>query len=89
MQVKIRTSVGIAEAERLPRIDALKIDVEGYEDRVLMPFFARASRELWPRRVFMEHRHQHLWQQNLIKHMKANGYVVAWSSQHDTFLTRD
>ena len=36
-------------------VDALKIDVEGFEDRVLTGFFSRAPQGLWPRAVVIEH----------------------------------
>jgi FkbM family methyltransferase len=36
------------------RVDALKIDIEGYEDAALVPFFAAATEDLLPRRVSIE-----------------------------------
>jgi FkbM family methyltransferase len=36
-------------------VDALKIDVEGFEDRVLTGFFADAPQALWPRAIVIEH----------------------------------
>jgi len=70
----------------LNRIDALKIDVEGYEDRVLAPFFANATRARWPRRVFIEHCHSRHWQQDVISYMLAIGYDIRWSSKSDNLL---
>src|SRR5207244_8348787 len=45
----------ILEEASVARVDALKIDVEGYEDRVLIPFFREAPRTLWPAPVVIEH----------------------------------
>ena len=36
-------------------VDALKIDIEGFEDRVLTPFFKDAPQGLWPRAIVIEH----------------------------------
>ncbi len=36
------------------RIDAMKMDIEGFEDRVLPPFFETAPRSLWPRLLILE-----------------------------------
>ena len=44
----------ILEAAAVSSVDALKIDVEGYEDRVLTGFFKQAPRALWPRAVVIE-----------------------------------
>jgi len=40
-------------------VDALKIDVEGYEDRVLTGFFKDAPPSLWPCAVVIEHLSRH------------------------------
>jgi len=45
----------ILKAEQVDHIDALKIDIEGYEYRALSPFFNRCARDLWPRRISIEH----------------------------------
>ena len=40
----------ILEEAGVSHVDALKIDVEGFEDRVLTGFFADAPQALWPAR---------------------------------------
>ena len=45
----------ILHAEEISQIDALKIDIEGYEYRALQPFFTHCSKELWPKRISIEH----------------------------------
>jgi FkbM family methyltransferase len=56
--VKVRPLRAVVDEAGLSRIDALKIDVEGYEDRVLPPFLRAAPRSLWPRRVVIEDVHE-------------------------------
>jgi len=51
IRVPSRRLQGILGQAGLARVDALKIDVEGFEDRVLTGFFAAAPQALWPRAV--------------------------------------
>ena len=69
-------------------IDALKIDVEGFEDRVLVPFFRDASSALWPRAVVIEHLSQTEWQQDCIAEMVARGFAITRKTRSNTFLSR-
>jgi FkbM family methyltransferase len=39
----------------LNHIDAMKIDVEGLETDILLPFFANAEKNCWPKVLIMEH----------------------------------
>jgi FkbM family methyltransferase len=78
----------IVEDAGASRIDALKIDVEGFEDRVLTGFFRDAPRALWPRAVVIEHLSRDEWQQDCIADMVARGYCVAGKTRSNTLLTR-
>ena len=49
-----KTLATILAEERLERLDALKVDVEGAEDLVLDPFFRDAPRRLWPRLLIVD-----------------------------------
>ena len=51
----------ILEEAGVSHVDALKIDVEGFEDRVLTGFFANAPQSLWPRAVVIEHLSPNEW----------------------------
>ena len=65
---------GILEEADVISVDALKIDVEGYEDRVLTGFFKQAPQTLWPRAVVIEHLSKNEWQDDCIADMIARGY---------------
>jgi FkbM family methyltransferase len=69
-------------------IDALKIDVEGYEDRVLTGFFTQAPESLWPRAVVIEHLSQHEWLDDCIADMLRRGYAAIGRTRSNTLLTR-
>ena len=70
----------------LSHVDALKIDVEGYEDRVLTGFFSEAPRSLWPRAVVIEHLEQDQWLADCIADMRARGYSEAGKTRSNTLL---
>jgi len=70
------------------KVDALKIDVEGFEDRVLTGFFADAPVSLWPRAVVIEHLSRDEWQQDCIADMLARGYAETGRTRSNTLLLR-
>ena len=56
-------------------IRLLKIDIEGYEDKALKPFFESASIELYPENIVIEFTSQNEWQdQNFISYLIDKGY---------------
>jgi FkbM family methyltransferase len=68
------------------RVDALKIDIEGFEDRVLTIFFKQAPQRLWPRAVVIEHLSRDEWQDDCIADMRARGYAEIGQTRSNTFL---
>jgi FkbM family methyltransferase len=80
--------VRILEEAGVSAVDALKIDVEGFEDRVLIGFFRDAPASLWPRAVVIEHLSQKEWQQDCIADMVAHGFSVTKKTRSNTFLLR-
>jgi FkbM family methyltransferase len=68
-------------------IDALKIDVEGAEDRVLVPFFRDAPPALWPRLVVIEDSSAE-WSTDLFALLAAKGYAVSSRSKQNVMLRR-
>jgi FkbM family methyltransferase len=98
----ITTSAATANAIKVPslrlqrilqeagvaRVDALKIDIEGFEDRVLTGFFRDAPQTLWPRAVVIEHLSRNEWQQDCIADMRARGYKEVGKTRSNTLLLR-
>ena len=79
----------ILEEAGVTKVDALKIDVEGFEDRVLTGFFAEAPQSLWPRAVVIEHLSKNEWLKDCIADMRARGYVERGRTRSNTLLLRD
>ncbi len=72
----------------IDHVDALKIDIEGYEDRVLTGFFREAPQSLWPRAVAIEHLSRDEWLDDCIADMRGRGYAEAGRTRSNTMLVR-
>jgi len=79
---RILDDAGIAQ------VDALKIDVEGFEDRVLTGFFREAPPSQWPRAVVIEHLSREEWHDDCLADMRARGYAEAGRTRSNTLLVR-
>lgn len=86
--VAVRPLADIVRDAGLTRIDALKIDVEGLEDRILAPFFAATDDALWPRLVAIEYS-PHAWRTDIVADMRERGYRVAETAGLNWILIRD
>lgn len=75
----------VAKAE-VRQIDRLKIDVEGYEDRVLLPFIETAPKALWPKRIFMETLWSDRWELDCVGELRKAGYREIWREKPDILL---
>lgn len=88
IEVPTRTLLSLVEEEGLSRIDAIKIDVEGVEDRILTPFFATASPALWPRLLLMEDS-RGAWKSDLLALLHQSGYAIVLETGGNIVLRRE
>jgi FkbM family methyltransferase len=74
--VKITTQplLHILTDQKIDGIDALKIDIEGMEDRALVPFFEESSSHMWPNCIVIEDDHQKMWKTDILKILRSKGY---------------
>ncbi|NPU67993.1 FkbM family methyltransferase [Bradyrhizobium sp. 83012] len=79
----------ILERAGATKLDALKIDVEGFEDRVLTCFFRDAPSVLWPRAIVIEHLSRDEWQNDCLADMISRGYREVGRTRSNTLLLRD
>jgi FkbM family methyltransferase len=70
----------------ITHIDAMKIDIEGYEDRALTSFFRDAPPALWPAAVAIEHLERATWRRDCIDDMLVRGYTIAGKTRSNTLL---
>ncbi len=74
--------------ENVTRAAALKVDVEGFEDRVVLPFLNAAEPSLLPRRIQIETVHRDLWQSDCVDALKDAGYVTLMTTPENEILER-
>ena len=67
--------LSLVQKHQLQKIDALKIDIEGAEDKALIPFFADAPRSLYPKILILENSPQD-WKRDLPAALKNAGYAL-------------
>jgi FkbM family methyltransferase len=87
IRVRCRPLLDVLIQEGLQSVDALKIDVEGMEDTILIPFFRNAPTSLWPRLLIIEDT-SGLWQLDLFSELKALGYVVSTRTKLNVMMRR-
>jgi FkbM family methyltransferase len=75
VSVPCRPLTAILREEGIAAIDALKIDVEGAEDTVLVPFLRDAPSTLLPDLVLIEDT-RGLWQTDVFALLEQHGYTV-------------
>jgi len=71
------------------RLDLLKIDVEGFEDGILFPFFETASPDLFPRAIVMEACHSGRWERDCEALLLAHRYKIVYKDRTNMMLILD
>lgn len=88
VKISVRPLADILFEQNVQCVDALKIDIEGYEDRALVPFFENASESLWPKAIVIEDLSKQLWKQDLIASLTCRGYKNAGRTRCNLLLQR-
>ena len=86
-RIKAKTLHQLVQDEEIHRIDCIKIDVEGFEDRILLPFFRSAPSSLWPRLLLIEDAAV-AWSMDLFSFLAAKGYAIIARSKQNVMLRR-
>lgn len=68
------------KARGIDRIGMLKIDIEGYEDRALLPYMDVMPRDAWPRYILIEVCHGRFWKRDVVAELKAKGYTEVFQN---------
>ncbi|HEX2021323.1 MAG TPA: FkbM family methyltransferase [Candidatus Thermoplasmatota archaeon] len=81
----------VLREHRFREVHGMKMDIEGFEHRVLTPFFRDAPEAMKPRFLVVE-RNLHLLRKaggDVLDLVQANGYKVAWRDEGDFVLVRN
>lgn len=87
INVPVRPLLSVLETEKVPHIDALKIDIEGHEDRAMMPFLTDAPDTLLPRAIVTENSRAD-WALDWVGAAMARGYSIAMEDRRNLALSR-
>lgn len=87
VEVKAKALLTLARDFDLPRIDALKLDIEGAEDIVLKAFFEAAPERLFPRLILIEDSRR-WWAFDAVEFLRGFRYVPVCSFGGNVFLER-
>lgn len=87
VEVQVRPLLKLLHEQGVSSVDALKIDVEGFEDRALGPFLAEAPDQLLPRSLVVEHLHETNWTTDLRALAASRGYALVKSTSNNLLLT--
>ena len=75
ISVKSRKLINIVNEERLKYITNLKIDIEGYEDKALKPFFETAPITMYPENIVIEYTSHLEWEdKDFVNYLNNKGY---------------
>ena len=86
ISVKCRKLVDIINEEKLKYITNLKIDVEGYEDKVLITFLNNCKKKLVPKNIILEHSEKNVWKNDLIQFLFKFGYKEIYKNKSNIIL---
>ncbi len=87
VEVRVRKLTDVLNEQGVTRIDVLKIDVEGYEDYVLRPFFAEAPGTLRPKTLIIEHLSRSDWKYDCVSEAQKLGYRIVATSRNNTMMS--
>lgn len=85
-EVAVKPLADVLAQADIIRADVMKIDVEGFEDRVLMPYLEATPRAQWPRAVLMETNCSEAWERDPRDSLRAHGYEVAGETDDNVLL---
>ncbi len=89
IEVDVKVLTKVLEEQGVEQIDALKIDIEGYEDKVVKSLFENAASSLLPRALLIEHVSKDLWSYDCITEAKKLGYKVVFETRLNTAMLRE
>ncbi len=88
VDVPVRVLPDILRERGVERVDLLKIDIEGFEDRALMPLL-EGREDVWPGAVLIERSHGDLWARDVIGALLQRSYRESFSTAENGLFVRE
>jgi FkbM family methyltransferase len=86
--IATRPLKSLLEKAGMARPDVVKIDVEGFEDRALVPYYEAAEPALWPTTVMVETVMSGRWETDCVSFLKERGYEEKAATKENVILHR-
>ena len=86
IEVQLKSLQSVVEEHSIEKIDALKIDVEGYEDRIMKQLFEIMDKGLWPKAIIIEYVNKSSWEWDPVQEALSNGYIEAFKTRNNIAL---
>lgn len=87
VEIECRLLLDVLVERNVTRIDVLKIDIEGAEERALLPFFRSAPPQLLPRMILIENSERY-WSGALPAVLDALGYRCEHRNRRNSIFSR-
>ncbi len=73
-QVPVRPLKDVLSDSTVGKVDVMKLDVEGFEDRVLLPYLNASDRDAWPNVILIETNCKDVWNKDAVRFLEEHGY---------------
>ena len=87
LSVQCKTLINIINKEKIKHITNLKIDIEGFEDKVLIAFLKKCKKTMIPENIILEHSMNKEWKIDLIKFLLKFGYKKIFKNESNIILS--
>ena len=86
-EIQVKTLLGLLTEKNIDRLDGMKIDIEGHEEAVLIPFLEQAPEDLLPQLIVIENNYMK-WKRDLLALAKTRGYVSKTITRMNVILEK-
>lgn len=86
IDVPVRPLAALLAEHGVTAVDAMKIDVEGMEDRALAPFLIPVNSALFPRLLIIETVNRDDWEVDVLQRLAECGYVTIAETRGNSVL---
>lgn len=87
IKIQMTPLVNIIKKNNIDNIKNLKIDIEGYEDLALIPYFKNVEEKLFPKNIIIEHTSHPLWKEDVIQFLFSIGYKEIFKTRSNMVLS--
>ena len=86
IDVPVRPLAALLAEHGVKAVDAMKIDIEGMEDRALVPFLVAENSDLFPQLLIIETVNRDDWEVDVLQRLTECGYVTIAETRGNSVL---